>query len=376
MQQAEEAAAEAEAKRLRALRLVRERGVVELQFADGVAEVLVVVGVDREDAGEDHRLHFLEAGERLGIGVVRGDGVADLRLDDVLDVAGDEADFADAEALDQLRLRREDPHLRHLVDAAGGEELHAHPLADLAVDDAHEADDAAIGVVPGVEEEGAEVAVGVAFRRGDVRDDLLEDLVDADAGLGRGQDGVVGVEADHVLDLLAHALRLGRGEVDLVDDREDVEVVRDGQVAVGQRLRLHALRGVDDEDGPFAGRQRARDLVAEVDVSGRVDEVERVVVAVLCAVAVNHDFGSGLHIGFPETSTDEGVRGAAFDHPVFCRAVGLFDGDIDPGMGIHPFHLGDGSLQHDRFIAVEFRGKRVMGAHPNGCQGQENDTDS
>ena len=65
VQQAEKAAAESEAEGERALRLVAERGVVELQLADGVAQVLVVVGVDREDAGEDHRLHFLEAGQRL-----------------------------------------------------------------------------------------------------------------------------------------------------------------------------------------------------------------------------------------------------------------------------------------------------------------------
>ena len=141
------------------------------------------------------------------------------------------------------------------------------PLADLAVDDAHEAHDAAVGVVPGIEEERAQRRVGIALRRGDVRDDLLEDLVDADARLRRGQDGVVRVEADDVLDLLAHPLRLGRREVDLVDHREDVEVVVDGQVGVGQRLRLDALRGVDDENGALARGEAARDFVGEVDVA-------------------------------------------------------------------------------------------------------------
>ena len=49
---------------------------------------------------------------------------------------------------------------------------------------------------------------------------------------------------------------------------------------VGQRLRLDALGGVDDEDGALAGLQAAADLVAEVDVAGRVDEVEPVAQAV------------------------------------------------------------------------------------------------
>ena len=66
VQQAEEAAAEAEAERLRGLRLVEERGVVQLQPLERVAELRVVVGVGREEAREDHRLDVLVAGHRLG----------------------------------------------------------------------------------------------------------------------------------------------------------------------------------------------------------------------------------------------------------------------------------------------------------------------
>ena len=44
---------------------------------------------------EDHRLHVLEAGERLGGGPARlGDGVADLRVVDVLHVRDDDAHLA------------------------------------------------------------------------------------------------------------------------------------------------------------------------------------------------------------------------------------------------------------------------------------------
>ena len=103
--------------------------------------------------------------------------------------------------------------------------------------------------------------------------------------LGAGEDGVRGVEADDVLDLVAHPLRLGARQVDLVEHRDDREVVVEGEVDVGQRLRLHALRRVDDQDRALAGRQAARHLVGEVDVPGRVDQVEDVVVAVAGAVA-------------------------------------------------------------------------------------------
>ena len=39
----------------------------------------------------------------------------------------------------------------------------------------------------------------------------------------------------------------------LLIDRDDLEIVVERQVDVGERLRLDALGGVDDQDGPLAG---------------------------------------------------------------------------------------------------------------------------
>ncbi len=69
VQQAEEAAAEAEAERDARFGLEDEGGVVELELAHRRLEVLEVGGVDRIDAAEDHRLDLLEAGQRLGRGL-------------------------------------------------------------------------------------------------------------------------------------------------------------------------------------------------------------------------------------------------------------------------------------------------------------------
>jgi hypothetical protein len=55
-----------------------------------------------------------------------------------------------------------------------------------------------------------------------------------------------------------------------------VRFSRRAEVDVGQRLGLDALGRVDDEDRALAGLQAVADLVGEVDVPGRVDEVEAV----------------------------------------------------------------------------------------------------
>ena len=106
--------------------------------------------------------------------------------------------------------------------------------------------------------------------------DGVEQLGHALAGLGRDAQDVLGGDAEHVLDLHRVAVGVGGRQVDLVERGDDLEVVLQRQVAVGQRLGLDALGGVDDQHHALARGERAADLVAEVDVAGRVDEVERV----------------------------------------------------------------------------------------------------
>jgi hypothetical protein len=50
----------------------------------------------------------------------------------------------------------------------------------------------------------------------------------------------------------ARTSRVGRRQVDLVEHRDDREVVLERQVEVRERLRLDALRGVDEQDRALA----------------------------------------------------------------------------------------------------------------------------
>ena len=77
-----------------------------------------------------------------------------------------------------------------------------------------------------------------------------------------------------MLDLLANALGLGRRQIDFVDYRNNFEIVVQRQISIGQRLRFHALRRVHHQQRAFAGLQAARNFVGEIDVAGRIDQVE------------------------------------------------------------------------------------------------------
>jgi hypothetical protein len=104
----------------------------------------------------------------------------------------------------------------------------------------------------------------------------LQQLGDPGPLLGRDGQDLLALGPDQIHDLLGPLLRLGAREVDLVEDRDDLEPGVHGEEQVAEGLGLDTLRGVDDEDGALAGREGAGHLVGEVHVARRVDEVELV----------------------------------------------------------------------------------------------------
>ena len=253
-----------------------------MEFLKPLANLLEVLGADRVDAAEDHRANLRVAGERFVRAVADGgDGVAVSDFLRVLDRADDIADLAGFEFADGLLIRAEDADLADLRRDAVRHEAHGVADPDGAVHDADVDDHAAEDVELRVEDERPKGGALFRLRRGNARDDGLQHLVDVQPRLRADGDVVVRGDAEEVLDLLRDALHVGAGHVHLVEDGDDLEVVVDGQIGVGDRLGLDALRRVDNEDRPFAGAHAARDLVGEVDVAGGVDEVEEVGRAVL-----------------------------------------------------------------------------------------------
>src|ERR687898_2441956 len=145
VEQPEEAAAETEAERLAGLGLPRERGVVQRQLLERVAQLRELVRLHREQPAEDHRLDLPVAGERLARrALLRGERVADAQVRDVLDPRDHVADLAGAQRVHRRHLRAEETDL---VDLGPGARLHGDNgvvLAERAVDHADVGDHAAV----------------------------------------------------------------------------------------------------------------------------------------------------------------------------------------------------------------------------------------
>ena len=277
MEEPQEAAAEAEAEGGRAVLLVDEGRVVELQLLEGLRQVLVVVRGHRVDRGEDDRLRLAVAGHRLRRGALGlRQRVPDGEAREALHPGEHVAHLSRGQLGGGDVLQALVAHLLDLVLLARVHEADPGAGAQGAVEEADLQDGAAVGVVLGVEEQRPQRLLRVALGRGQVLDDRLQQLVDARAQLGRDLDRGERVEPEVAVDLLHHPIDVGGREVDLVDDRHDLEPELHGQVQVRDGLRLDALRGVDHQEGALAAHQRAAHLVREVDVPGRVDQVELV----------------------------------------------------------------------------------------------------
>ena len=285
VEQAEEAAAEAEAERLAGHGLEVERGVRERERRQAFAQALEVAGVRREEVRVHHVDRRAVAGEHLHLRpLVDRHRVADAHVAEVLDVRDEVADLAGPELAAARHLGREAADLDRLVGLLGAHHVDELALADRAVDHAQVHDDAAVLVVLGVEDQRAQRVVGLALGRRDLLDDLVEQLGHAEARLRAHAERDRGVDADRVLDLFLDHIGPRVGQVDLVDDRQDLEVALDGEVGVGDGLGLDALAGVDEQQRALAGLQGLLDLVVEVDVARRVDQVELVALALVLVV--------------------------------------------------------------------------------------------
>ena len=184
-------------------------------------------------------------------------------------IAGDELPRTEIADLDHLRLRLR-PHHPDL-----------HALFQPSVPDPAEDNDASVGVVQGIEDQRLERCLAVARRRGELLNDLLQDILHIQACFSRYPRAVGTVKPDDVLDFLRGPLRVRTRQVDLVDHREDLQIVIKRKVDIAECLRFDSLRTVHHKNRSVAGGKRPGDLVVKIHMTWCIDQVEDVFLPVL-----------------------------------------------------------------------------------------------
>ena len=195
MEETQEAGPEAESQRLRCLRLKGERGVVELELIQRLAQVAVVISLHGVDSGEYHGFRGTISGQWFGSGR-RGarDRIPHPALVDRFEAGRDVAHFAGSETLNGLHPRSKYANLHRSHIHFGGE--HAQDIGgfERAFDNPDVGDHALIGIIVRIEDQGAQWDIVRILRRRDTCHDRFQDLVDVDAFLGRDLDYIQRVD--------------------------------------------------------------------------------------------------------------------------------------------------------------------------------------
>ena len=281
VKESKEPASKAEAERRRTVFFVGQCRVVDRQFFQGLGQVLVLVGTHRIDRRKDNLPGRLIAGNRFRrLAIQQRDRVADLNVLNTLDAGDDIPDLAGAELCSWIELELVVAHLVDFVVVARVHEMDR--IAGLQRPFHHPTlqNHSSILVEVGVEDQRFQRRVRVALGARQMLDDARQHVVNAETRLGGNGNRRKGIEPQIRINLLAHPFDVGGRKIDLVDHRQKFQIVFQGQIEIGDRLRLDALRSIDDHQRTLARHQGTPNLVRKIDVAGSVDQVQQIVLTV------------------------------------------------------------------------------------------------
>ena len=172
-------------------------------------------------------------------------------------------------------------------------------------------------------------------------------------------DGDVGAET--VLDAVDAAEEVGTQAVHLVDEAEAGDVVLVGLAPHGLGLGLDAGHGVEHGHGTVEDPQRPLDLDGEVDVAGRVDDVDAVVVPA-AGRGGGRDGDAPLLLLFHPVHrrralvdlADLVVAAGVVEDPLGRRGLARVDVGHDPDVagGLEGMRAGGGGVSHWSVLSV------------------------
>ena len=179
-------------------------------------------------------------------------------------------------------------HFHQLECRAGAHQPNRIARPNRSLEHAHIDDDALVAVIDRVKNQCFQRRIGVALRRGNILHHTLQDFMNVDAHLGTHARRIHAGQTNDVLHFLGNGIRVGTGQVNFVEDGDHFQIMVDGKVTVRQRLGLHALTGIHNQNGSLTGRQTAADLIRKVHMTRRVNEIKLIFLPVVGSIVHRH----------------------------------------------------------------------------------------
>ena len=124
------------------------------------------------------------------------------------------------------------------------------------LEDAAVYDGAPEGVILRVENSGGQLSLRISFGRRYLMYDCFKDFFNPCSFFCRAGKARVGVKPEFRIYLFHYLVHVRGGKVDLVDHRDNFQIVLHRHVKIRDSLCLNPLRGVDEQKYPFTGCER------------------------------------------------------------------------------------------------------------------------
>ena len=116
----------------------------------------------------------------------------------------------------------------------------------------------------------------------------FQDIFDPQPCLRTGQNGLIRRNRQDVFELFLHRWNIGIREIDLVNDRDDRQILFHGEMHVRHRLGFHALSRIHYQHRALTGRQTSRNFVGEIDVTRGIKKIQPVSMPIFGQILHRH----------------------------------------------------------------------------------------
>ena len=172
-----------------------------------------------------------------------------------------------------------------------------------------------------VKDQGPQRRLGIPLGSRHILHNILQHRRNVQPHLGRDLRCIQRRNADDILDLPFDPLRVSSRQIDFVQHRQDLQIVFQRQIGIGQGLGFDALSGIHHQNGSFTSGQRAGHLIVEVHMARGIDQVEGIGFPILGLVIEPH--GPGFDGNAPLPLQIHVVQQLVFHLPVGNSVTGL-----------------------------------------------------
>src|SRR5699024_4252457 len=276
VQQAQETTTETKAQSHSGLWFEGQRGIVKLKLLQRLTQIGEICLRDRKQSRIDHGFRVGVTSQWFVRALIRpGYGIAHLGLTHVFHAGNQIAHLARSRHLGRGRSWVDNDELENHTIESGVHHADLYTRLYFGVDHTNVGHHATVGVIHRVENHRAcwRIRTDLTARcRNELRD-FIQQLRYALAGFARYLEDFFGLDADNIRDFQRVLFWFRIRKVDLVEHWNDFQVIFHRHVQVGQGLCFDALRGIDKQDGSFAGVQGAGNLIRKVHVAWGVNHL-------------------------------------------------------------------------------------------------------